>query len=663
MVRHFATRASKKHTIKTIISERERMSQQDTSVLESNLDAKIQILPPHIVNKIAAGEVVERPASVVKELVENAIDAGASRIDIQISAGGRNIRVADNGTGMNEENAKLAFYNHATSKIQTEEDLSRIGTLGFRGEALASIASIAKVTCLTKQKGTHNESEHGYKITVNELSEPEVTTTGCNVGTIMEVSDLFYNTPARLKFLKRPATEIGHITTHLEGLALSNPDIQFSVSDQGKTLLSTSGSGDLALAIEEVFSLKKERLQMLPVSFEDAENGLKLTGFISEPGVMKSSRRWMIHFINGRLVKCQVINKAIETAFAALLPHGKYPISVLFLEAPTDEVDVNVHPTKKEVRYASSNSIFSFIKTGVTQSMSASGMTAHFEPVSEMNERTDDRMGFGGQLPPRQWGVSGGGSSTGSPSTGYGRPASGGWGTPPRTMSATPQESSQQALGFYAPSDARPVSEENPQPSGKYKVLSQLFNTYILLETVQGLMVVDQHIASERAWFEIFSQKLNSEDPVTQGLVVPLVINLSGEQTAILSEHHQHLNALGYQFTQDENTIELTGVPIVDDERMAGFDHRHGFETLLTQLAETGEASFDLNDMIATMACHRAVRAGDTLSNEDMETIIAGWLTCELPWTCPHGRPIAHTIATEELNHFFHRPSLPVNAV
>lgn len=665
-------------------------------------ERKVQILPPHLINRIAAGEVVERPASVVKELVENALDAGATRIEISAGAAGRNLRIADNGSGMHPQDAALAFYNHATSKIRSLEDLDRIETLGFRGEALASIGSISRLTCLTRTP----DAAMGTKVVLDELGEPVLADTGCAPGTVMEVNDLFYNTPARLKFLKRAQTELGHIEETVQYLALSHPEVRFTLSLNDKEVLRTTGSGELRRTMDEVFGLKRENISLVGVTAEDELAGLRLAGFTSEPSVMKSSKRWLVTYVNGRHVRCPILQKSIEAAYESLLPHGKYPVGVFFLTLPPTEVDVNVHPTKREVRYSSSSNIFSFMRSGILNSLAAQGISfepvstqwADIEPVATQPEASSDVLA---SMPENSAGVSfsaphrfsnpdfSTGQTSGSFSGRHGfRQHSPGFGGSNRVPSREP-ESKQAALNFYQPkvrdgsmvTDGENTQIENAElqalakdsalrSESRFKVIGQLFNTYILLETVQGLMVVDQHIASERDFFESLTLNLTGETPAIQHLVVAQPLVVSPVQRELLVRYQAEFAQLGFLYSVSEEadsaeikTVELTGYPLVYAGRDGVFKQGGLFEDLLAQLEETGEMKLDLDHLIATLACHSAVRAGDTLNNEQMELVIERWLACKLPWTCPHGRPIAHTISKGELNHFFHRPSLPVSAI
>ena len=326
--------------------------------------ARIKQLSKHLINQIAAGEVIERPASVVKELVENSVDAGATKISIEITNECRNIRVADNGSGIHPDDILLAFSKHATSKISTDEDLYAIQTLGFRGEALSSIISISKLSCTTRTK----DFENGTKVTC-ENSEVHQVQTGCAVGTIMDVRDLFYNIPARLKFLRNPNTEFSYIQEIVQSIAVIHPAIAFELKKNGKTVLKTTAQQDLKRNLREIFSTNVTD-SLKGVLKTDELAGLKISGYVSTPDFTRSSKKDYHIYINSRTVKCPIFQKAIDTAYKSLIASGKYPFVVLNLEIPTSDVDVNVHPTKKEVRYKNVNQIFNFIIAGILGGLS-----------------------------------------------------------------------------------------------------------------------------------------------------------------------------------------------------------------------------------------------------------------------------------------------------
>jgi DNA mismatch repair protein MutL len=658
----------------------------------------IHLLPSHLINRIAAGEVIERPASVVKELVENALDAGATQISIIVGSGGRNLRIADNGHGMHADNALKAFYNHATSKISSVEELERIQTLGFRGEALASIASISRMHCLTRLAS----ASQGVKVQINELGEPNLSEAGCAPGTVMSVDDLFYNTPARLKFLKRPQTELGHIEEAVQYLALSHPEVRFRLELGERQVLATSGSASLRKTLEELFPLTREQVKLIPVLQDETETAkegaLSLAGFVSEPGFMKSGKRWLMTFVNGRHVRCGILQKAVEAAYESLLPTGKYPLAALFLSLPYEDVDVNVHPSKREVRYLDSGRVFGFVKSALHNSMVAHGI--HFAPntpfpanpwvmpqsnseaavsPSGFSTQTGDSLYSNSPLSEKMPYTGGIGVQPVQQSTHFSSEASPSWPQLQTNLSFSPEQkenssdlSQQEEIGSFFANFNAPPSTQNPDKgtaTTRFKVIGQLFNTYILMETVQGLLVVDQHIASERTFFEALTLNLTSGEPLIQQCLTAPPLILSAVQQDLLQRGQEAFAKLGfhYRLTSSDtdpttnSEVYLTGFPLIYAGRDGLDEPMRLFEQMLNQLEETGEMNLDLDHLIATLACHSAVRAGDPLSRPgDMETVISRWLSCELPWTCPHGRPIAHTISKADLNRFFHRSSLPV---
>lgn len=606
---------------------------------------KIQILPPELINHIAAGEVVERPASVVKELVENAIDAGSTRIEVAASDGGRNLRVADNGCGMDAEDLQVAFKNHATSKVKALDDLFQIETLGFRGEALASLAAIAKVTCLTRTA----QATTGLKALVQPSGEVTLHEAGCSPGTIFEIRELFYNVPARLKFLKRPQTELSHIQETVQMLALSHPEVAFQLSIEGAQALKTSGSGQLLTALNDVFVLS-ESDALLPFAMADEEFGYRVWGQTSTPNVTRGSRKWMMTFVNGRTVRCPILGKAIESAYTSLITPGKFPVTALFLEMPLDEVDVNVHPTKREVKYQRANTMFSFVRRAIEQALLQAGPLSPQETTGREGARLSMPRGEVSARrpePPR--------SPSGSYSQAAGMPyrSAGGGDDAPRATAPTSLIPTQAALELYAPATASDTAW-TPELA-EFRVIGQLAKTYILLETESGLQVVDQHIAAERVLFERFSEQTEAADPASQPLLLPMRFPLSPVQADSLAENRSAFEALGFAYTLAEHEVQFTQVPSLFNEKVL----RASLEGMLHHLEETGEVALSVDDVIATAACHSAVRAGDVLNHEQMQRVIAQWLACQRPWTCPHGRPVSHTLTHGDLMRFFDRPSLP----
>ena len=589
--------------------------------------AKITVLDASLVNQIAAGEVVERPSSVVKELVENAIDAGATHIDITAKDGGRSLRIADNGCGMGADDLSVAFLNHATSKMKTLDDLFHMMTLGFRGEALASIAAISRVTCTSRPAN----QPVGLKATVQPNGDVALTETGCATGTIMDIADLFYNVPARLKFLKRSQTELAHIQDMVQMLALSHPEIRLTLTLENSEAVKTSGSGDLGKTIAEVFSLGSQDV-LLPINKQD--EGYAVTGLTSAPHTYRSSRKWMVTLVNGRVVRCPILLKAVESAYTSMITPGKYPVSVVHLTLPHNEVDVNIHPTKKEIKYQNGNTIFSFVRTGIDQALLrlAESSRTQRDETSTPIQPTGQSAAF--------------------------RPQAQSY-TPATLAPATYRPAMQSATqAFYRPTMTvlphTPVQQQM-DVAAPYRVIGQLAKTYILVETDEGLMVVDQHIASERVHFERLKDQAERHEIASQGLLIVEPYPIAATLTDTLEQNREVLTSLGFEFILSPTHIEFTRVPGLYTPAV----RRRSLEGLLQRLEECGDAVLDADDVIATAACHTAIRAGDVLQPEAMQRVITEWHACERPWTCPHGRPVYRMLTHREIMAYFDRPSLP----
>jgi DNA mismatch repair protein MutL len=667
----------------TFLESAEMPCSEDSAVMQTA--SVIKVLPPSLVNRIAAGEVVERPASVVKELVENALDAGATAIQIIVNAGGKLLRISDNGRGMTRQDVKLAFINHATSKIQTASDLENIQTLGFRGEALASISAVSKLTCCTR----HSSAQEGTSVLIDGGKDPVIKPVGCATGTTMEIADLFFNTPARLKFLKRPQTEVAVIEEAVQGLALSHPKVGFKLFINDKLLFDTAmlqHEQQTAPCLKQlcgaVFSWPTtETNTLLQGTFEDPLSQFKLEAVLASPAQTqlhkKSKKPWWL-LLNGRYVKCPVLSRAIQATFESLVPAGQYPFVALWLTLPNTEVDVNVHPTKKEVRYSQSGQVYQFVMGGLRRILSEQFGTSYALETANPSAIETNHAHNPETTAPFS-------SPVGVPSFQPVHPFS-----PPLkpnslsyTTDWTPNRLSgtQQALQYWSPLEASTTREpaQGPLPPSPHsvetqeaqkitkqrhwRVIGQLYYTYVLLETPKGLMVVDQHIASERWCFERLSRQLLEASPVVQHLLTPLPLLLDAVQQATLQANRPWLEQLGYicQQQADTNQWVLKGIPLIYPDKPT-IAPQQQVDHLLNQLAEQATATQDTEHLLATMSCHMAIRAGDTLTHWQMERLVEDWLACTLPWSCPHGRPIAHTIEAHELNSFFERPSLPVNA-
>lgn len=583
---------------------------------------RIQQLSKHLINQIAAGEVIERPASVVKELTENSIDAGATKISVEITNDCRNIRVADNGSGIHHDDIILAFSKHATSKIKSDEDLYNIHTLGFRGEALSSIISISKLTCTTRMK----DFDTGTKV-ICENSEVKQIETGCAIGTIMDIKDLFYNIPARLKFLKSSNTEFSYIQELVQSISLAHPECSFELKKNGKIVLKTSGQNNLLQTIKEVYS-SEVTSNLKEVFKTDNLSNLKINGYVSTPNYTRSSRKSYHIYINSRVVKDPVFQKAIDTAYRALIANNKYPFVVLNLQIPPADVDVNVHPAKKEVRYKNANQVFNFIYTSIQ-----AGLSNYVEQPMEINlpaplidfekqskvidfalKQQDDNIIYDKK-----------------DDTVY--------------ISDSALKNIKQQPTILSQNKIFTVEEKEPEDN----IIGQYQNTYILIEKDDGLEIVDQHIAEERYNYEKLRENKNI---ISQMLFVSDTIEISNTEAEIIKENMEKFEKFGFgiEFT-GENEIVFRKVP----QMIAKTSPKEILADILDNIS--GDIDGLEEKILRTTACKASVKAGQKLSIWQMQEIIKKWRTTKMPYTCPHGRPITHTIKHKEIAGFFQRNS------
>lgn len=596
---------------------------------------RIKQLSKHLINQIAAGEVIERPASVVKELVENSIDADATKVSIEITNDCRDIRVADNGCGIHPEDIMLAFSKHATSKLQEDEDLFEIKTLGFRGEALASIISIAKLTCITRTK----DFETGTKVKC-ENSEVQQTETGCAIGTIMEIKDLFYNVPVRLKFLKSANTEFSYIQEIVQSIALSHPDVSIELKKFGKTILKTTGQNNLIQTIKEVYSADVTN-NLKEVLKTDDLSGLKISGFVSTPDYTRSSKKSYHLYINSRSVKCPILQKAIDMVYKNLTANNKYPFVVLNLEIPPHDVDVNVHPTKKEVRYKNPNQIFNFVYSAIEAGLSnyveknypANNTVTDFS-YSEKNEETSSLLQFPQQ--PKELYIDKQTDTMYISDIGMKNLEKESL-TPKFSQQETPKSAQQQ---IFSP---QPQAPQQPEE----KIVGQYKDTYILVETEEGLEIIDQHIAEERYIYE----KLKSEkNVISQMLFVSDVIQIASTEAALIKENLEKFERFGYgiEFLNDTELI-FRKIP----QLLSKVNPKE----ILADILENIEGDIDNLEekILITTSCKASVKANTKLSIWQMQEIIKKWRTTKMPYTCPHGRPICKFFPHKEIAAFFQR--------
>ena len=651
---------------------------------------KINVLPDHIASQIAAGEVVERPSSVVKELVENAIDAGASQIEIAVGADCRDIRVADDGCGMSPDDAVLAFQRHATSKLLTADDLSNLRTLGFRGEALPSVASVSHLSCMTRNA----ESPTGTKVTVED-GNIITHETGCSIGTVIEVVDLFYNVPARLKFLKKGSTEFAHIHEMVQSLALSYPKIVFQLLNQGEIVLKTSGSGKLAEALQEL-GLVSPRDELIPVTSVDMRFGLAVFGYVGRPPLCRGDRKNIVTIVNNRPVRCHLSYKALDYAFADLIPRGRHPVGVITVTLDPHQIDVNVHPTKKEIRYSNSSEVYLAIQKAVVEATrrfpGVEPSPAVSAPTSQKSESTateqNDQLAeeqsapepTEGALTPSMTIVPAAAGAVSAPAaySGLSSPATAGGDTVYDGVPGTPvvRESREiavggrtyqriQQLGFRerlatsAPSrinNTGPVPVAVPKQTAQlplgWRFLAYIYNTYMLFETPEGLKVIEQHIAHERLIYERILAQQEIPGQISQNvqrLVISSPITLTPEQRAALAENLDDLKALGFDFDFQPNFISCTQLPL----ELATKDYVGTIQQIIEELLTCENASFS-KEATKSLACQAAIKNGMSLSEAEIVDLVVEWLGCPRNDTCPHGRPVSLTYSKDKLFELFH---------
>jgi len=588
-------------------------------------------LSKNVINQIAAGEVVERPFSVVKELVENSLDAGASKISIEISNECRNIRVADNGSGIHPDDILLAFSKHATSKIQTGEDLYAVKTMGFRGEALASIISISKLTCITRTK----DFETGVKVEC-ENSEVQQSKTGCAIGTIMEIRDLFYNLPARLKFLKSPKTEFAYINELVQSLSLIHPNVSFELKNNGKTVLKTTANNSLAQTLNEIFGEDVNK-NFREVIKEDKISGLKMSGYVSTPDYTRSSKKDYYMYVNSRIVKCPIFQKAIDTVYKNLTANSRYPFVVLNLEIPPEDVDVNVHPTKKEVRYKNPNQIFNFVYFSIDSALSNIPRPVVQPRIAEQKEET--KKIYKPQLLENKKSEQIEDVYVDS-------------GTNIADIFALPTQETTEIKEFPKKEFQQNfITQEKfikePATVNEDVIIGQYKKTYILIEREEGLEIVDQHIAEERY---IYEQLKKSKNIDCQLLFISDILEISPSDKELLQTNKDKLEKFGYE-------IEFMSDTEIIFRKVPQLISKVAPKEILADILEhiSGDIDNIEEQILITTSCKAAVKANTYLNQFQMQEIIRNWRTCEKPYTCPHGRPISHIIEHKDIAKFFQR--------
>lgn len=633
---------------------------------------RIHVLDKTVSNMIAAGEVVERPASVVKELLENSMDAGAKHITVEIKSGGISyIRVADDGCGMSADDAKTCLLRHATSKISSAEDLSAISTLGFRGEALASIAAVSRLDIYTKapddEAGTHISCDCGE---ISEISEA-----GCPDGTTMIVRDLFCSTPARMKFLKKDFTEAGYIADMLNRLALSHPEVSFKLINNGKEALFTSGDGELSNCVYAIYG-KEAGAAMEKVNF--SEGPIKVSGLTGRGSVSRPNRNMQNFFINGRYIKSPLLARAAEDAYKNEIMVGKFPVFVIHIDLDPQMVDINVHPTKLEAKFADEKQIYHCVYWAVKNALhqnvyipkvEKAAPSVSFELKEQIKEQKAEPVRVETILPRQETAkraveipASGEHNSIKSETPGTGKtvivkPIESKFTMREPTIYEEPALQEEKATETHAENEIKiPLKEivNNPEPEIKptenivikqdrpeieYKICGQVFNTYIIVEKDGEMLMVDQHAAHERLRYEELLKQYQNRELAAQSMLVPAVVNLSAQEMATYREHADSISALGFDSEEfGANAVALRATP----EELSDKDLNDLFIEILTMLSDNRKnVSEDLvSRMLYSIACKGAIKANHNLHQEEMKALLDAVFALDGINTCPHGRPI-----------------------
>jgi len=568
----------------------------------------IRILSADVASKIAAGEVVERPASVVKELLENSLDAGATQIAIEVQGGGvRLIRVVDNGAGIPPEEVDLAFERFATSKVATADDLEGISSLGFRGEALPSIAAVSEVTMVTRSR----DELSGIFVNIKDGAILEKAKRGCPPGTTVTVRNLFRNVPARLKFLKSASTENGHISNLVSQYSLAFPEVRFTLIIDGRTTFRSPGSGSLREVLGAVYGLDVAKAMLAIEAKEGADPLLPgITGFISPISLTRASRSYLSFFVNRRWVQSRMATYALEEAYHGLLMVGRHPIAVINISLLPQEVDVNVHPTKNEVRFRNERDIFSAVQKAVRATLTAQA------PMPTLDT-----------LPQPQ-------AAPAAPTERL--PA----------FDVRPGEAVAKSPVAVPPS-AEPVAKSLPI----LRVVGQMANTYVIAEGPDGMYLIDQHAAHERVLFERIRNQRSRRAVEVQGLLQPVPVELTVRQQELLELQSEALSEYGFGIEHfGERTYLVRSVPAV----LSGQNVAQSLVEVLDFLAE-GEKGDRREEIAISLACHGAVRAGQALSHEEMRDLIRQLEQAAQPRTCPHGRPTMIHLSASQLEKGFGR--------
>ena len=670
--------------------------------------AEIHVLDDNTIDKIAAGEVVERPSSVVKELVENAMDAGATAITVEIKEGGIEfIRVTDNGGGIDRTQVRNAFLRHATSKISQVTDLQTLQSLGFRGEALSSIAAVSKVEIVTKTAGDMT----GIRYCLEGGKETEFEEVGAPDGTTFIVRNLFFNTPVRRKFLKTAMTEGSYITDLLEHLALSKPEISFKYVLNGQTKFFTNGDGDLKAIIYRIFG-RDIANEMMPFQIVDQE--LVLEGFLGKPTLNRANRNFENYFVNGRFVKSKILSKAIEEGYQSYLMQHRYPFCVIHITVPTGDVDVNVHPTKMEVRFSNQNSVYRMIAQNISEFLAAQEMIPEAD-LGKNEKNTEnkpqkieapepfERARIQEQLLREESSYNhAGGKATKHEEVGqflfnnkvaYNRAETKKELPEPEEdvffednrelpvkQEAVPAVEKTSLLQKILGAEKEPdrsntgiikakehIIIEKPEQLNffdekiltkeakeEYRIIGQVFETYWMIEYRDKLLIIDQHAAHEKVKYEQILKKVENHEILSQTLTPPIIISVTPKEADIIQQYNTYFEELGFQIEDfGMNAYAIRGIPY----DLFGYEVKDLFETILTEMSENPVRGVPqiIREKIASMACKAAVKGNNYMTYEEADTLIEQLLSLENPYNCPHGRPTIVTMSKYEMEKKFKR--------
>ena len=632
---------------------------------------EIHVLEQTTIDKIAAGEVVDRPGSIVKELCENALDAGASAITVEIRDGGISmIRVTDNGEGIDPSQIRNAFQRHATSKITQVEDLTAIRSFGFRGEALSSICAVSRVELITKVR----ENLTGIRYKIEGGSERLFEEVGAPAGSTFIVRDLFYNTPARRKFLKSAQTEAGYISDYVSRLALSNPHISVKFMVNSTTKLQASGYGSQADVINSVFG-REIRTNLIEVNAVDEANDMTLKGWIGKPSISRGNRSNEILYVNGRLIYNNVFSKAVEEGYETFLMQHKFPFVILSLTMPGSKVDVNVHPAKAQVRFSDGPAVFQFVKNTVRDLLQGQELIVDtsFDTAKELNqarrqarERALEAEKSKDVPEPfetlrREHQASGGNLNGAGPGAWvYERKY-------PDRVRETPADSNRflqemsRLSAFEDPADEPARQKTYVQPSflseearPRHRLIGQLFETYWIIEYNSCMYIIDQHAAHEKVLFERLMKKYRSKQAASQMLSPSMILSLSLTEEALLKENLEAFQAIGFEIEPfGGHDYMISAVP----QDLFGLSEKEYFMEMLDSLsADAGKTSVETITMrVATMACKAAVKGNTRMSPQEADELITELLTLDNPFNCPHGRPTILSMSKSEIEKKFHR--------